>query len=427
MNQRESSPLEIDHDLIREAYARSLHELRFNSSPWGFLAARQGGKNYNAVWGRDGAITAIASFETADAELIETGVRTLQSLAEHQARNGQIPSYLSLMDDEIVDVVYGGLGNITSIDANLWFIIACQTAVEKLDRREFLHEHFREVYRRAMRHLASIDSDCCGLLEIPVAGDWSDLLDRSYHILYDQVLWWRVLSGAVRLIEWCDGNQQREFHKRQAEEIGELLNDQFWWDQHGKKSARESYMIGTELPPEEMLYYQCYLQPFHNTWYERFDSLGNVLTALSGLAPRNRAEIIAHQVTSRKLDRPAPLRVLDPVVQPGDDDWLEMYKEKQPPYAYHNGGIWPLAGGLWVSLLAKLERRNEALTALTSLARSLKASNSKDVAWGFHEYLHGQTGEPMGRRHQAWSAASFIMAYHAAVDHRFACFEQPIQ
>jgi hypothetical protein len=33
--------------------------------------------------------------------------------------------------------------------------------------------------------------------------------------------------------------------------------------------------------------------------------------------------------------------------------------------------------------------------------------------WEFNEWLHGQTGRPMGKAHQAWSAASYVSAYTA--------------
>jgi glycogen debranching enzyme len=33
--------------------------------------------------------------------------------------------------------------------------------------------------------------------------------------------------------------------------------------------------------------------------------------------------------------------------------------------------------------------------------------------WEFNEWLHGQTGRPMGKAHQAWSSASYITAYKA--------------
>ena len=36
-----------------------------------------------------------------------------------------------------------------------------------------------------------------------------------------------------------------------------------------------------------------------------------------------------------------------------------------------------------------------------------------DSSSGFNEWLHGQTGHPMGFSQQAWSAAMFLYAEHA--------------
>ena len=39
-----------------------------------------------------------------------------------------------------------------------------------------------------MNWLSALDSNNDGLLEVPEAGDWTDLFGRSYHVLYDEVL-----------------------------------------------------------------------------------------------------------------------------------------------------------------------------------------------------------------------------------------------
>ena len=71
------------------------------------------------------------------------------------------------------------------------------------------------------------------------------------------------------------------------------------------------------------------------------------------------------------------------------------------------------------------DRRNKAARAVADLARSLRLSVDGRDNWGFHEYFHGETGRPMGHDHQAWSAASYLLAYRAVHDGRFACFKRP--
>jgi len=81
------------------------------------------------------------------------------------------------------------------------------------------------------------------------------------------------------------------------------------------------------------------------------------------------------------------------------------------PEHYHNGGIWPFIGGLWVRFLAQIGRTELAHQELNALAQACRLGIYEE--WEFNEWLHGQTGRPMGKAHQAWSAASYISAYKA--------------
>ena len=53
-----------------------------------------------------------------------------------------------------------------------------------------------------MDWLSAHDSNTDGLLEIPEAGDWTDLFGRSYHVLYDEVLWYRANVCYGRILEY---------------------------------------------------------------------------------------------------------------------------------------------------------------------------------------------------------------------------------
>lgn len=89
-----------------------------------------------------------------------------------------------------------------------------------------------------------------------------------------------------------------------------------------------------------------------------------------------------------------------------------MNRHKQNvPHQYHNGGIWPYAGGFWVLLLSKLRRKKPAWTELGKLAEANRVNN-----WNFNEWFHGRTGEPMGMGGQSWNAAMFLLAYHTLHD-----------
>ena len=80
------------------------------------------------------------------------------------------------------------------------------------------------------------------------------------------------------------------------------------------------------------------------------------------------------------------------------------------PNHYHNGGIWPFVGGMWVRYIYKLGMEGLARRELLRLAEL--CSGGVSHKWEFNEWHHGQTARPMGKAFQAWSAASFIRACH---------------
>lgn len=415
------------NELQARAYERAIDRLKQNSCPHGFLASPQQRRNYRAVWARDGCICAVAAYVSGDEALMDTARRTLHTLADHQAENGQVPSYLAVgADDAIVEVNYGGLGQVTSIDSSLWFLFACHSVFRQSGEHEFVEHPLHRRYREVLRYLRSLDANSCGLLEIPIAGDWSDILNRSYHVLYDEVLWFRALFGAAELAWGAGKRGDAVAYAGLAERVWRRLNEDFWWDSREtvERVARD-YMIRNTLPQEPRLaYYQSHLTPFLNSWYERFDAFANVLAALVGVAPRERSAAIVERVTRDELDRPYPLQVLEPPIRETDPDAYQLRISDEPPFGYHNGGIWPLAGGFWVALLAQLGRSDQADRALTDLARALRLSPEGEPPWGMYEYIHGRTLEPKGTRHLSWNAAAYVLGYHAHVCGEQAYFAQ---
>jgi glycogen debranching enzyme len=78
------------------------------------------------------------------------------------------------------------------------------------------------------------------------------------------------------------------------------------------------------------------------------------------------------------------------------------------PHHYHNGGVWPFIGAMWVRFIHRLGFHEVACRELLRLAQVNQLG--RDHEWEFNEWAHGQTGRPMGKAYQAWSAASFIRA-----------------
>src|SRR5947209_6671845 len=113
------------------------------------------------------------------------------------------------------------------------------------------------------------------------------------------------------------------------------------------------------------------------------------------------------------LDRPHPVRALYPVINPGERDWREYYRVRNLnlPHHYHNGGAWPFIGGFYVAALVAACRHAEAARQLQRLTEMNR--RGREGEWGFNEWFHGVSGEPMGYDGQSWSAALFLYASDA--------------
>ncbi len=101
---------------------------------------------------------------------------------------------------------------------------------------------------------------------------------------------------------------------------------------------------------------------------EWFDSLGNLLAILSGIADQRRSDIILDFIERHSLDM-WPLRSLTPVVRPGDADWRDYYGTLNLPHHYQQW--WSVAvyhGGFYVAALLKAGRHSAAASALRNLA-----------------------------------------------------------
>jgi hypothetical protein len=146
---------------------------------------------------------------------------------------------------------------------------------------------------------------------------------------------------------------------------------------------------------------------------DRLDTLGNLLAILFGVADAAKATRILDYIAACGLDQPHPLRALYPVINPGERDWREYYRVRNLnlPHHYHNGGAWPFIGGFYVAALVHAGRHTEAQRQLERLTEMVRRGRSGE--WGFNEWFHGLSGEPMGYDGQSWSAALYLYARDA--------------
>ncbi len=402
------------------AYLEALNVLRVNSTKIGFSASVERVSNYYSIWARDHSVCTIAALLSEDKELVNTAKIGILKLLKNLSDNGQVPSYIEIENKK---KIYGGLGAITSIDSNMWVLIAAAAIYKKTSDPKFITQKNLFRYRRILRHLYSFDSNHCGLIEVHIAGDWADIFNRTYHVLYDEVLYYQSIKSFIFLVKEALSKDKEKIIDRRIKKsyilakkkkalVKKKINSTLWLNKNNLDKVFEEYMIGDnyKLPflENDFNYYQSHLVPFKINWAHRFESFGNMLSILSGVANKEKGKKIIDYCLQNKLNEPLGIKCLIPAVKETDSDWEEIYLSKEMPFTYHNGGVWPFITGFWITTLVKRKRKKTAKLELNNFAKKMQEQN-----WTFNEYLHGQTLLPLGREYQAWSAAGYVIAYHA--------------
>ena len=116
-------------------------------------------------------------------------------------------------------------------------------------------------------------------------------------------------------------------------------------------------------------YLVAQISPFSFSW--RCDVYANLLAYLMNLVDRERAMMTFRFLWGVGVNEPWPVKNLYPPVQAGDPEWRDYFTVNllNLPNHYHNGGIWPFIGGLWVRYIHKLGMTGLARRELVKLAR----------------------------------------------------------
>lgn len=396
-----------------------------NGSEVGLLGS---GTAYQQVWARDSMICGLGLLLTRDPEGGRIFRRSLETLQRHQSPLGRIPHNVGRAnapdpalvahggrlqgEGVIIDTIHAGC-----IDGALWYIVGHYLRFVATRDAEAVETAWASL-ERALLWLRYQDSNECGLLEVHEAMDWADLFVNRYNVLYDNVLY-AAAWNAMGLLAAATGRHGGEY-MRAADDVRRKVNTVLWvgpeepkdWDRIADERREWLYTlrrIETELV--ERPFYLPYVA--FRDYADRFDTLGNLLAIIFGVADRAKSNKILDYIEGCGLNRPRPVRALYPPINPGERDWREYYRVRNLnlPHHYHNGGAWPFIGGFYVAALVRAGRLNEARRQLGALTDMVRAGRTRE--WGFNEWFHGLSGEPMGYDAQSWSAAMYLFAREA--------------
>lgn len=352
----------------KEAYEKAVYWLGKCATPHGFHAAYPG---YDAVWARDSMITSLgASF--ADDKFKKTFVASLKTLAKYQAKDGQVPNAVDVFSRRKKHVDF------KSIDSTMWFVIGNYFYAKRYKDKSLLRKYKKNI-KNAMDWLDGLDFGENSMLVQPPTSDWEDAFPHRYgYTINTHALYYHSL----KLV----GNG------REAAKLKKIVNedkeDGLWYKN----------------------YYLAWRWKNHNNYKEMgewFDSLGNLMAIIFGLADKNRAEKILRYIKKMGIAKPYPIKSMFPPIRRTSKYWKKYFldADSRNPYSYLNGGVWTYIGGFYILALIKMKRFKEAEKQLKKLAEA----NMK-LDGNFSEWLHGKTGKASDGGGQAWNAGMYILA-----------------
>jgi len=378
---------------------QALQVLKNSSTPAGFIATATGDENYNRVWSRDSAITALAILLHEREELYPAVKASILTLVQQQNAQGLIPSNVAVADSEYASVSYGTL--VGRVDAQTWWLI--QTCLYLSITQD--HELKNELKAPAFQVLKLLDAwefNSRHLVYTPLGGNWADEYILSGYTLYDNLLrYW-----ALKLCSSCWPEEQQLQQKIQF-----------------VRNAIEHNFCSTKLTSEQTLHPRIFKAlrsaeiqflpaSFDAAQYTvQWDAAANGLALLLGFEiPGLTAYIKKFETDNQQLFIPS----FWPVIQRQDAAWALLenqynYSFKNEPYQFHNGGSWPVMSGI---LAMGLQKRS------TELARQIGQSYEQFLEHSDHmhfsEFISTNDFKPGGKQQMCFSASGYLFMQASA-------------
>ena len=402
-------------NITETAYKRAVTVLEHCAKKTGFYASGLPG-GYEATWARDSMITGlgVATLKPTNQELKTTFRKSLELLAKNQSKHGQIPNAVGSYNAERrSDVTFN------SIDSTLWWIIGLHAYSRTYKDKSILKKHAKHL-KASLTWLEYQDPNEDSLLVQQPTMDWEDAFPHKYgRVINTEALYFAVLNLT---------NQ-----KKKAKKLKRIVNGETekYLALYDKKLGFYRPWIWKGHGPDQKLKEQ-------ESW---FDTTGNLLAIITGLATPKIASSILNYIEKNKINRPYPCKAIWPPIRKGDKEWHSYFAECEAREAFHylNAGIWPFIGGFYVAALvktkkfAKAKKELELLAKLNQIGRPLQRYNNSSTLkhlgvtnqWQFLEWVEGKKGRIAGSSspYQAWSAGMYLYAYSCLKTKKLSAFD----
>lgn len=372
--------------MYTQGYQQAIKLLRQASTSLGFTAAVKEEDNYKRVWTRDSALCGLAALATEDQGLVDSFRLSIETIFKHQHPSGFIPS--NVAQDGTVS--YGGV--VGRVDNHAWIIIsACNYAF--VTYKKYWLMQYEPAITKCLELMNAWEFNGKGLMYTPQSADWADEYYHHGYILYNQLLRLWALRCAAKMFD-------NEIFKAEAVRVQSVIEHNFQttvcYAEHSKRQLKESFP-----------YWLMGFNP--STVYIQFDLQANALALLLQIGTIQKRESLLSYLDSLLKQYNSMLPSFYPVIESSDQHMLDLqgnyaFRFRNFPHQFHNGGLWPVWNGLMASATSLYDSQMQQ-----NLLQPIIASCSQNN-WEFNECYEGETKEPCGVSHCAWSAAGLILA-----------------
>ncbi len=370
-----------DSDLkeIEAAKKAALEVLLHNSHGPFHGLPRTAGWGYPEPYTRDLMFSIFGIAVSGNKQLLESIRKVLETLAKNQTERGHIPSLVHNMDDR------------GASDSTPLFLLGVGIFRKVTGEADFLHD----AVEKSLTWMEYQSPSDRYLVAQQPTSDWRDEQWMTGYGLFVNTL----VYSYLRILD----RPERAVRVRQEMSRFTITVDS------------NHHHVPEGLVVKHKPYYAFWSYKIYSS--QRFDLLGNSLAILSGIASPSRAEEMISWIEEEcdEMQKRGELAVdlppnFFPFIQPTDPDWLPRYSTFNNPGEYHNGGLWPFIDGFYVAALVAAQKYTLAEEKLMTLTHCIKITNTRNVDFGFNEWIKAQDGKPMGQEWQTWSAALYLYA-----------------
>lgn len=393
------------NNLHQEAY----QVLYKASNSIGIIASLINAENYQRVWARDSAVSALAIFANQLNDLYPAVRVSIINLQLYGSSLGQIPSNVAIDENQkAISVSFGGPAGRT--DTSFWWLIMAI---------QYLHHHPQDAELKALcyKQATSIfklaeawEFNGKHLMYVPMSSNWADEYVTHGYVLYDQILrfWALELAGYFyKEEEWI----LKAANVKTAIKIHYLLEGELedsFFTEAQKKDLKDfdltKRFIASFSPGDRI---------------EKYDAWSIALLFLLKIpsaANTYKLEKAILNIFNESSKKGIP--AFYPLINEGDllyQDILLNHHYRFKNYAghFHNGGIWPVVNGFLIAGLNQAGFKKTAGQIMDALVNNLSLAQ-KDHP--FAEYFDFYNASPGGVNQLCYSASGYLLA-HKALNH----------